>query len=464
MFNPDIQYRCTIIRGKAQKELDNLLPAYANIIAEICPCKKDDFDLNFNQALSNIIYKKDYDSLDNNNKKTIRNHITEIAGKLFGLYFNKDNFVHESESNQKLLEDNDQPSFFKNLCLNFQFPNGSQSINTVMDRVNYKLKFKPFHFILALIILADGRGLKLSKNEIGYYVLNSLEVLQGLINVEDVLNKIIDDRSSDAVKKLNFSNSNETQHIREQINLLGLANLVFFEGDYVIVNKTESKTLDLFMVELNQPLKFDMYKYNLDIEKEKKEMFDDWSEYYGSIAVSDYEILSTSIEALQRVEVVKTITSKKGTDHTILGDEGEEYVFILEKSRVAEKHPRLANKVILLGKQRGLGYDISSVEANENDEEPEFARFIEVKSTKRITEPDLNDKSWLDTINLTRKEWIAAKQYRQAYNIYRVYFTPDRTVVRKINDPFDKNEKGFITVLPTLYRMDFGSQSIDKQY
>jgi hypothetical protein len=207
-----------------------------------------------------------------------------------------------------------------------------------------------------------------------------------------------------------------------------------------------------------------MYKYNLDIEKEKKEMFDDWSEYYGSIAVSDYEILSTSIEALQRVEVVKTITSKKGTDHTILGDEGEEYVFILEKSRVAEKHPRLANKVILLGKQRGLGYDISSVEANENDEEPEFARFIEVKSTKRITEPDLNDKSWLDTINLTRKEWIAAKQYRQAYNIYRVYFTPDRTVVRKINDPFDKNEKGFITVLPTLYRMDFGSQSIDKQY
>ena len=45
----------------------------------------------------------------------------------------------------------------------------------------------------------------------------------------------------------------------------------------------------------------------------------------------------------------------------------------------------MKNKVLLLGKQRGLGYDISSVEANENREEPEFARFVEVKSTKRVT-------------------------------------------------------------------------------
>ena len=84
MFNPDIQYRCTIIRGKAQKELDNLLPAYANIIAEICPCTKEDFDKNFNDELSNIIYKANFDLLDENNQKTIRNHITEIAGKLLG--------------------------------------------------------------------------------------------------------------------------------------------------------------------------------------------------------------------------------------------------------------------------------------------------------------------------------------------------------------------------------------------
>lgn len=463
MFNPDIQYRCTIIRGKAQKELDNLLPAYANIIAEICPCTKEDFDKNFNDELSNIIYKANFDLLDENNQKTIRNHITEIAGKLFGLYYFNQNFIYESESNKKLLEDNDQPAFFKNLCLNFQFPNGTQKIQTIVERIDDNIKFKPFHFLLALISLAKKSNVFLTKDEIAYYVLNAKQVLQGEISIEEVLTEILQDRKNNTSKKLEVTSFN-TQHIREQLNLLALANLIFIDGDLVVLNQAETNTINLFISELNEPLKFDIYKYNLSIDEEKKAMYSEWSEYFGKIAVKDYELISTSIEALQRVEVEKVVIPKKGTDHTILGDEGEEYVFTLEKNRVTATHPRLTNKVLLLGNQRGLGYDISSVEANENIEDPEFARFIEVKSTKRITEPDLQDTTWIDTINLTRKEWIAAKQYRTAYNIYRVYFTPNATIVRKINDPFDKNENGIITVLPTLYRMDFGSQSIDKQY
>lgn len=463
MFNPDIQYRCTIIRGKAQKELDNLLPAYANIITEICPCTKEDFDKNFNDELSKIIYKEKFDLLDENNQKTIRNHITEIAGKLFGLYYFNQNFIYESESNKKLLEDNDQPAFFKNLCLNFQFPNGTQKIQTIVERIEDNIKFKPFHFLLSLILLAKKNNVILTKDEIAYYVLNAKQVLQGNVSTDEVLSVILKDRKNNTSKKLEVTSFN-TQHIREQLNLLALANLIFIDGDLVALNQAEENTINLFISELNEPLKFNIYKYDLSIDEEKKAMYSEWSEYFGKIAVKDYELISTSIEALQRVEVEKVVIPKKGTNHTILGDEGEEYVFTLEKSRVTATHPRLGNKVLLLGNQRGLGYDISSVEASENIEEPEFARFIEVKSTKRITEPDLQDTTWVDTINLTRKEWIAAKQYRTAYNIYRVYFTPNATIVRKINDPFDKNEKGVITVLPTLYRMDFGSQSIDKQY
>jgi hypothetical protein len=463
MYNPNIQYRCTIIRGKAQKELDNLLPAYANIIAEICPCTKEDFDKNFNDELSNIIYQANFELLDENNQKTIRNHITEIAGKLFGLYYFNQNFIYESDSNKKLLEDNDQPAFFKNLCLNFQFPNGTQKIQTIVERIEDNIKFKPFHFLLSLISLAKKSNVNLTKDEIAYYVLNAKQVLQGNISIDEVLIVILKDRKNNTSKKLEVSSFN-TQHIREQLNLLALANLIFIEGDLVVLNQAETNAINLFISELNEPLKFDIYKYDLSIDEEKKTMYSEWSEYFGKIAVKDYELISTSIEALQRIEVPKVVIPKKGIDHTILGDEGEEYVFALEKNRVSETHPRLTNKVLLLGNQRGLGYDISSVEANENVEEPEFARFIEVKSTKRITEPDLQDTTWIDTINLTRKEWIAAKQYRTAYNIYRVYFTPNSTIVRKINDPFDKNENGIITVLPTLYRMDFGSKSIDKQY
>ena len=463
MFNPDIQYRCTIIRGKAQKELDNLLPAYATIVAEICPSTKEIFDQEFNDRLSQIIYNDDFENLGENNQKTIRNHITEVAGKLFGLYYSDEQYIYESPSNEKLLIDNDQPAFFKNLCLNFQFPNGTQKIQTIEERINDGIKFKPFHFILALLSLAQNNGIVLTKDEIGYYVLNAKQVLQGDISVEEVLGAILKDRADNTSKKLE-AGSFHTQHIREQFNLLALANLIIIEGNNLVINKAEKEIIDVFISELTKPLQFDIFKYDLNNDDEKKQMYYDWSAYFGKIAVPNPEILSTSIEALQREEIEKPKVLQKGTDQTILGDEGEDFVFSLEKNRVNATHPRLVNKVLLLGKQRGLGYDISSVEADENREEPEFARFVEVKSTKRITEPDLEDNSWTDTINLTRKEWIAAKQYRSAYNIYRVYFTPNATIVRKINDPFGKNENGIITVLPTLYRMDFGSESIDIQY
>ena len=464
MYNPENQYRCTIIRGKAQKDLDNLLPAYANFINDVCPTDKTNFDNSFNDYLSNLFYESDFIDLSKNHQKTIRNHITEIAGKLFGLFYMKDHTVYESESCAKLVEDNDQPAFFKNLCLNFQFPNGTQKIQTIQERIDNKIKLKPFHFILSLLKRAKIKSVIITNDEIEYYVLNSKEVLQGEVNTEDVLNTIIERRKKGIVKKVERG-TRHRQHLREQINLLELSNLIRVEGENVLLNSYEHIAIELFITTVDKPLNFDIYKYDLSNSEEKKLMYEDWAKYFGGVNISDYNLLTTSVEALQQKEDVPIDTKpKKGVDHTILGDAGEEYVYQIEKERVNSYNPRLTNKVIMLGKQRGIGYDISSVEANENIEDPEFARFIEVKSTKRTTVPSMSDKTWVDTINLTRKEWVAAKQYRNAFNIYRVYFTPSETVIRKINNPFEKNESGIIRVLPTMYRMDFFSKSIDKQY
>lgn len=465
MYNPENQYRCTIIRGKAQKDLDNLLPSYSNFINEICPTDKESFNDNFNDYLSEIFYDTKYEDLSSNNQKTIRNHITEIAGKLFGLYYSEGDLILESESCSKLVEDNDQPAFFKNLCLNFQFPNGTQKIQTIQERIDNQIKFKPFHFILAILKLAKVKKVVLNKDEISYYILNSKDVLQGKVAPNEVLETIISRREKGDIRKLEVSSYN-TQHIREQLNLLELSNLIRIQGDDLYLNSLEHIAIELFIKKVGSPLAFDIYSYNLSIREEKDKMYKDWSKYFGKVNVSDYNLLSTSIEALQQKEedAEPKKDKKKGLDHTILGDEGEEYVYNIEMERVSAFNPRLTNKVIMLGKQRGIGYDISSVEANENIQDPEFARFIEVKSTKRTTVPSLDDNSWVDTINLTRKEWVTAKQYKTAYNIYRVYFTPNETIIRKINNPFDKNEKGIISVLPTMYRMDFFSKSIDKQY
>lgn len=135
----------------------------------------------------------------------------------------------------------------------------------------------------------------------------------------------------------------------------------------------------------------------------------------------------------------------------------------MEKERVRQYKERLVNKVLLLGKTKGLGYDISSIEADRNKEFPEFARYIEVKSTKRVTAPTF-DNVWSDSINLTSKEWIAAAQYKEFYNIYRVYFTRDKTIIAIINNPYQKSKDDLIEVYPTIYQMDFNNKAIQEHY
>lgn len=117
-----------------------------------------------------------------------------------------------------------------------------------------------------------------------------------------------------------------------------------------------------------------------------------------------------------------------------------------------------------MGKIKGLGYDISSIEANENPSRPEFARYIEVKSTKRITEPSFDNPAWMDSLNITTKEWVAAEQYGDFYNIYRVYFTKSKTIVVRIQNPYKKAMEGMIEVYPLVYQMNFDSNVIEHRY
>jgi len=183
MFNPEIQFRCTIIRGKAKTDLDNLLPKYAKIIQEICPCPKDEFPRIFNEHLERII---------GGTKKTLDNHRTEIAGKLFGMYYyDSDNTVYPSERTLRFLENEDQPAFFKDICVKFQFPNGMDSIHTIEEKISKNISIRQFPFILELLNIAKENNTKITKDEIAYFVLNSLEVLQSNVLPIQVYEKII---------------------------------------------------------------------------------------------------------------------------------------------------------------------------------------------------------------------------------------------------------------------------------
>ena len=275
MYDHTKQYRCTIVRGKSQKEIDNLLPAYAKVIDEICPCKKEDFPRLFNEHFEVFLEKTDV-SNDVNKKKTLDNHRTEIAGKLFGMYYlSSDGYYYESERTNKFLKDNDQPAFFKDVCYKMQFPNGLDKENNLEDKIAKKLNFRPNSFVIKLLQETEKRNLKLMTSDIGYYVLNSLDVLQGNASIDEVLNVIADDKKNGIERKVKTEGkaaSYDTQHIREQLNYLELANLIRITKDkYIVLNPLEKTANDIFASKWNKNIDFDVYKYDIStIENRKK--------------------------------------------------------------------------------------------------------------------------------------------------------------------------------------------------
>ena len=448
MYNKDNQYRCTIIRGKAKTELDNLLPLYASIIDKITPCSKESFPEFFNEKVS--IYLK------NSEKKTLDNHRTEIAGKLFGLYLeNKEGLVLETERCRKFLEDNDQPAFFKELCFKMQFPNGMDSVFTIRERVEKKIKCRNLCKLVSLLQFAERKNIYLSIDEVGYYVLNNLDFLRSLSTNNEILEAILSDRKNGIKKTVldndkNKASSYHMQHIREQLVYLELANLIRIKNKIIYLNNKENHCISIFVEASKDPLPFDVSKYNIKNSKSMQELVTDWMDYYGRLSKYSKDF-STTLDALSNDEE-KSFSSRNNIE---LGDDGEKFVIAYEKERVGKFDRHLTNRVIWMGKIQGLGYDILSVMAN-NKEEGQLAKYIEVKTTKRVTTPNF-DEHFNDSVNITRNEWIAAKQNGHYFSIYRLYFTPSKIIVAIIENPFDLATKERIALVPLNYRIDFDS-------
>ena len=463
MYNHKNQYRCTIIRGKSQKEMDDLLPAYAKVIDEICPCPQENFEQLFNNAFKKYLPESD------RIKKTLDNHRTEISGKLFGMYYcAKDGIIYESERTQKYLEDNDQPAFFKDICYKMQFPNGMQKLaTTVAERVRDKISIRPNSFIIKLLQIAETAKVTISKKALGYYVLNSLDVLQGKASPYEVLEAITHDQKNGIERDIiveGKATSYTHQHINEQINYLELANLIRVTDDKrVLLNPKEKLTIELFASKYDLKPEFDIYKYNIEDAEERKILQFEWDEYFSQIS-KNASSFKTNTEALSftgKTEEEMKLVKKIHANLTEFGDEGEMIVFEHERTRVQAFNFRLVNKVLALGKTKGIGYDIQSVVA-EPGEDSEFVKYIEVKSTKRFTVPDINDPLWIDTLNLTRNELVAAKQHSHYYYIYRVFFTRNGIVSYVINNVSEKINDGKIQVTPMTYRLDYSNSSVNE--
>lgn len=464
MYDHTKQYRCTIIRGKSQKEMDDFLPVYAKVIDEICPCSESEFENLFNNAFVRFLPESE------RIKKTMDNHRTEIAGKLFGMYYRADDgMVYESERTQKFLEDNDQPAFFKDICYKMQFPNGTQKVgSTVRQRVSDGICIRPAAFVLKVLLIAKQANVFVTKREIGYYILNSLDVLRSNASPYEVFEQIVKDQKDGIERTITVqgkASSYNWQHIKEQLNYLELANLIRFTDDKrVVLNSNEMPTIELFAADYDKKPEFDVYSYDLSSLAGRKEFQLDWDFYFSRVS-SIADQFATSAEALLfdgtgDEEPNPEEKPKPAVNLTAFGDEGESIVYEYEKNRVSEFNKRLANKVLSLGRTKGIGYDIQSVIAEPGDM-AEFVKYIEVKSTKRLTCPDPNDDLWVDTLNITRNEWVAAQQHGKFYSIFRVYFTRDGIFMYVIANVAEKLNDGRMTAVPMTYRVDFSNSSVD---
>ena len=467
MYDHRKQLKCAIIRARAISDVDNLLPKYATVIDNLCPCTKAEFEKGFNDAFREYaISRARNKSNESAIKKTLDNHRTEVSGSLFGMHYEVDGIVYSSERNKKFLEDNDQPAFFKDWLLKMQFPNGMQKSQTYLKMVEEKLCCHPYSILLRVLEYARRSDVVLLKQELGYYIFNSEDVLKGNATANEVFDQIMNDkRGAIPPRKIiipDGESSSYDQHVGDQLKYLQLANLIYIDGQEVKINPHEMKAINRFIDLIDKPLGFDVYKYDLSNVENRKRFETDWAIYYGQL--SKYaDDLATSVESLL-LPVDEEPKKLKRTNNKIeLGDEGEAFVLNFEKDRVSKFNAHLVNKVLGLGKTKGLGYDIQSVIAEPGDFS-EFVMYIEVKSTKRVTAPDLKDEVWTDTINITRNEWIAAMQHKEFYSIYRVYFIRGGVVMYIIKNPYQKKMDNIIDVVPLTYRVDFQNNSIDESY
>lgn len=462
MYDSSNQYRCTIIRGKAKNDIDNLLPVYSRIIADLCPCERKTFEMLFNEKLADVL------GIDRITKsKTLDNHRTEIAGKLFGMYYPQIGIDGKtqmcvSERTMKFIEDGDQPAFFKDVCFKMQFPNGMSKPDAARRHVEEGIRFRNCCYVIEFLFLAKAEQIAISIDDIAYYVLNSKDVMMGLAEPREVLDALMTDRNNGISRKVSTEgkeSSYDMQHIREQLNYLELANLIVVNDRHLHLNLQEEKTIGSFRRSYNS-VPFDAYQYDLNSKEGRCKYQRCWDEYYSKLS-QESRHFDTSIAALVHGADNDPSPSSTHPSTTELGDQGEAYVMAYERNRVGKIDKRLVSKVVHLGKTKGIGYDIQSVVGGEG-EDCENPILIEVKTTKRTTEPDFNSNTWDDSFDITQNEYVASRTYGDNYYIYRLIIVRGKIIILVIRNISEKQKSGVVRIRPLKYSVLYNHEAVDK--
>jgi len=443
------EYRYHHIRGRSQREMDSLLPIFARFARDTCPIDESEVKDGLLKLIEQFFPTK--------TDKTRNNFATEIIRRLLGMIVvGPSGEARVSDLALKLLEDDDQPAFFKVLVSKIQLPNPMSKEASYRQEQDDSIQVRPAVLVLEVLRELDG---PVGYLELRTFALANKVALQGLMSASEIATAIREARSTNtslpnpSTYEGKPNRARYHQHIEEMLKLLELANLVRRGTDNTFtLNKGEQAALDwIFQSPSNQGL-----FREIGTGETYTEFQNAWSEWYGSLpSRNEIAEIETPIGAL--IGEFAPIAGSKTTSTTELGKMGEQIVLNWQVGHVKDKRPQDIRHVKDRSMERGIGFDIQSVWC-EGETVGQF-RFMEVKTTKRSTKPDLTDGS-LDLVTFTANEYRAAVTHRRNFSLCRVYLFQDGYEIHALDDPIQLAKDEAIIMEPSGWNLYLTDRAI----
>ena len=454
----EFYFRIHHVRPRFKGDIENVLIYMAEEIVTIGEQPTDIFVKRLNDAIFN------YPGNAHRKLKTINNWRTEISS-LFGFIEHRKSVECPGRRAIELANNQDLVQSFKIWLYNFQYPGAHIKPKDALEQAKAGIHFKPAQSILRLLRYANrtgGNTIGITKAEACHCIFNDMRVTRDNEDVAKTWERIAFNRKQGVVYD---QTSDVIRYAGDILDYMEIANLLkTYDGKYFYLNTLENEAIIKFCESKEW---YDGYD---EIIKSHKGCINDantcvngWFSYVNrdlnetdfstdilSYIASDSEELQFLRDSVVSYDYEQDETSKKSIafENRIdeiddfstkdIGDVGEGLVHAHECMRMKMcGRQDLIHLIKRIPTQFAIGYDISSVEADEKK------RYIEVKTT--ISSKPLH----FNRIHLTKNEWNTADTVRDRYYIYRLQLSKNERRLFLLQDPVGLYKKDLIIMIPT---------------
>ena len=432
------------VRPRFKNDIENVLIYMATEISKIdaLPAKE------FSKHLTDVIFK--YPGNTTKTIKTINNWRTEIPS-LFGFVIPEAKEQRPGRRAIELANNGDLVESFKKFLFSFQYPGGHNKAYETLSFIQKGVRFKPAKTILAILQVAEketGARAWLSKAEVCHLIFNDLRCVTGLEKPKSTWKRILNNRKNNV--KYN-TRGDIIRYAGDIIDYMEIANLlVSHDGKHYYMNKLEMANILKFINSKEWFMDYDNLQKSESITlKDVKVCTTNWFRYVNrDLSKSDFstDILSYISEDEDDYQDLKNqsielFNEKLDDKHLIttkdIGDMGEGMIYAHECQRVKSGNRLdLIHLIQRIPTKFAVGYDIQSVELNEEK------RYIEVKTTISMKPLKFNK------IKLTTNEWNTAKTMGDRYFIYRLAISKFDKKLFVIQNPVYLYKQDLIDMTP----------------